>query len=65
MHWTREEKYFASRLIWRQNYSKLCKKNFTGSLTEHLSPEKPNLTLGTQISSHSVSKQPQQVGRKS
>ena len=33
MPWTREEKYFASLLIWRQNHSKLCKKIFTISLT--------------------------------
>ena len=42
MPWIREEKYFASLLIWRQNYSKLCKQNFVGSLTKQLSPEKPN-----------------------
>ena len=30
-----------------------------------LSPEKPNLSLGAQISNHRVSKQPQQEGRKS
>ena len=32
MSWTREEKYFASQLIWKENYSKLCKQNFAGSL---------------------------------
>ena len=50
--WTRKEKYFASLLIWRQNHSKLCKQNFAGILTQQLSPEKPHLSLGTQISSH-------------
>ena len=33
MSWTREEKYFASLLIWRKNHSKLCKQNFAGSST--------------------------------
>ena len=33
MPWIREEKYFPSLLIWRQNHSKLCKQNFAGSLT--------------------------------
>ena len=61
---TWKEKYFMSQLIWRQNHSKLCKQNFIGSLTEQLSPEKPNLSLGIQILSHRVSKQPQQEARK-
>ena len=61
---TTEKKYFTSLLIWRQNHSKLCQQNFAGSLTLELSPEKPNLSLGAQISSHRVSKQPQQEGTK-
>ena len=60
------KKNFASLLIWRQNLSKLCKQNFAGSLTLlNLSPQKPSLSLGTQISSHRVSKHPQLEGRKS
>ena len=62
MPWTREEKYFVS-LIWRQDHSKLCKQDFTANLTSQLSPEKPHLSLGTQISGLRVSKQPQQEGQ--
>ena len=32
MYWSREEKYFTSLLIWRQNHSKLCEQNSAGSL---------------------------------
>ena len=42
---TCDEKYFASRLIWRQNHSKLCKQNFAGSLALQLFSEKLNLSL--------------------
>ena len=65
MPWTREEKDFASLLIQRQNHSKVYKQNFVGSLTWQLFLEKPNLSFGTLISMDSVSKQPQQEGRKS
>ena len=40
--------------------AKFCR---TFNLT--ITPEKPNLSLGTQISSHWVSKQPHQESRKS
>ena len=66
MPWTREEKYFALLLIWIQNHLKLRKQKFAGSLTLTTIPQKkPNLSLGTQILSHRVSKQPKQEGRKS
>ena len=64
MPWTIEEKYFASLIIWGQNHSKQCKQHFAGSLTSTIIPEKPNLSLGRQISSHKVSKQLQLEGRK-
>ena len=44
MPWTKEEKIFC------------VKQNFTRSFTEQLSPEKTNLSLGTQVSSHRVNK---------
>ena len=50
------KKHFASLLIWRQNRPELCKQSFVRSLTLKSYPEKPNLSLGTQISSHRVSK---------
>ena len=31
MPWRREEKYFTLLLVWRQNYSKLCKQHFSGN----------------------------------
>ena len=62
MPWTRERKYFAS-FICRQNHSKVCQQHFAGSFT--IFPGRPNLSLGTQISSHRVRKQPQLEDRKS
>ena len=38
MPWTREEKYFASQRISRQNHCKLSKQNFPGSLTLTINP---------------------------
>ena len=49
--------YFASL---EKNHSKLYKQDFAESLTWPLSPEKQNLSLSTQISSHRVSKRSQQ-----
>ena len=45
MPWTREEKYFASLLIRRQNHSKLCKQNFAGSLISII-PRKAKFIVG-------------------
>ena len=46
MRWTREEKYFASLLIWRQNHTKLCKQNFTGSFNSTITPWKAKFIAG-------------------
>ena len=35
MPWTREEKYFASILIWRQNHSKLSLKTGESVIATH------------------------------
>ena len=65
MPWTREEKYFASLIIWRQNHSKLRKQTFVESLNLTIIPWKPNLSSGRQISRHRTSKKPHQEVRKS
>ena len=56
MPWTRKEKIFCITYLETKSFKTAQAK---------LSPEKPNLSLGSQISSHRVSKQPQQEGRKS
>ena len=60
MPWTKDEKILCHYLfgdeITQNGASKISQE-------VQLSPEKPNLSLGTKISSHWLSKQPQQEGR--
>ena len=45
MPWTKEEQKFLSLLIWRENHSKRCKQNFTGSSINNY-PQKAKFIVG-------------------
>ena len=61
---TKEENIFCITTYLETKQFKTIKQNSAESLTSQLFPEKPILSLGSQISSHRVSKQSQQEGRK-
>ena len=65
MPWTIEKLFYPTTYLETKIIRNCASKISQELKIFQLSQQKPNLLLGTQISSHRVSKQPQQEGRKS